>query len=74
MIAARMSSLDLQGRISMEAEDLGTQAAIRIGTSEIPNEAYQEIVLELNPLTRSNPSIGIQATSDAVRLLFAVGK
>jgi hypothetical protein len=58
----------------MEAEDLGAQVAIRVGTSEIPDETYQEIVLELDPLTRSSPSIAIQATSDAVRLLFAVGK
>ena len=73
-IAAQMSSLELQGRITMEAEDLGAQVAIRVGTSEIPDETYQEIVLELDPLTRSSPSIAIQATSDAVRLLFAVGK
>jgi hypothetical protein len=73
-IAARMTSLDLQGRLTMEAEDLGAQVALRIGTNDIPNETYQDIVLELSPLTRSNPSIAIQATTDAVRLLFAVGK
>jgi hypothetical protein len=69
-----MTSLDLQGRLTMEAEDLGAQVALRIGTNDIPNETYQDIVLELSPLTRSNPSIAIQATTDAVRLLFAVGK
>ena len=72
-IAAHMSRLELRGRVTMEAEDLGAQAAIRVGASEIPDEFYQEIVLELDPLTKSNPAIAIQATNDAIRLLFAVG-
>jgi hypothetical protein len=73
-IAARMTSLDLQGRLTMEAEDLGGQVALRIGTNDIPSETYQGIVLELSPLTRNDPSVAIQATSDAVQLLFAAGK
>ena len=72
-IAAHMSRLELRGRVTMEAEDLGAQAAIRVGASEIPDDTYQEIVLELDPLTKSNPAIAIQATNDAIRLLFAVG-
>jgi hypothetical protein len=73
-IAARLTSLDSQGGITMEAEDLGAQVAIRIGTNEIPDEIYQDTVLELSPLTTNNPSVAIQATSGAIRLLFAVGK
>jgi hypothetical protein len=73
-IAARMTSLDSRGSISMEAEDLGARAGIRIGTNAISNEAFQDIVLELSLLTRDNPSVAIQATSDAIRLLFAIGK
>ena len=72
-IAAHLSRLELRGRVTMEAEDLGAQAAIRVGASEIPDDTYQEIVLELDPLTKSNPAIAIQATNDAIRLLFAVG-
>jgi hypothetical protein len=58
----------------MEAEDLGARAGIRIGTNAISNEAFQDIVLELSLLTRDNPPVAIQATSDAIRLLFAIGK
>jgi hypothetical protein len=73
-MAARMTSLDLQGRITIEAEDLGAQVGIRIGTNGFPKEAIQDTVLELSPLTKDNPSVAVQATSDAIRLLFAVAK
>jgi len=73
-LAARMASLDLQGRLTMDAEDLGAQVGVLIGTNAIPNDAIQDIVLELSPLTKDNPSVAVQATSDAIRLMFAVAK
>ena len=73
-IAGRMTDLDLRGGISMETEDLGVQVGLLIGTNELSQNAFQDIASELDLLTRDNPSIAVQATSDAIRLLFVVGK
>ena len=73
-IAGRMIDLKLRGGISMEAEELGVQVGLRIGTNELTLKVFQEIASELDLLTRDNPSIAVQATSDAIRLLFLVGK
>ncbi len=72
-IAGRMIDLNTRGGISMEAEDFGVQVGLRIGTNKLPLEVFQDIKSELDLLTRDNPSLAVQATSDAIRLLFLVG-
>jgi hypothetical protein len=72
-IAARMSALDLDGGINMDVEELNAQVGIRIGANELSNEAFQSVASELGVLTRNHPSVVVQASGDAVQLLFVVG-
>lgn len=71
-IAARMAALDFRGGIGIKVEDLGKQVGLCIGTKELPSEAFQDIASKLEFFTRDNPSVVIQATRNAIRLLFAV--
>jgi hypothetical protein len=72
IVAARMASLDLSSGIRMEAQDLGSRAGIAITAGKLPAEAVQEIAAELSLHTGETPSAGVQATDDAIRLLFSV--
>jgi hypothetical protein len=72
IVAARMASLDLSSGIRMEAQDLGSQAGIAFKANELPAEAFQGIAAELSLHTGEAPSISVQATDEAIRLLFAV--
>jgi hypothetical protein len=71
-VAAQMASLDLSSGIRMEAQDLGSQAGIAIRADALPAEALQGIAAELGLHTGETPSVAVQATDEAIRLLFAV--
>jgi hypothetical protein len=72
IVSARMASLDLSGGLRMEVQDLGPQAGIAFKAGKLPNETFQEISAEMSLHTGEDPSVTVQATEDAVRLLFAV--
>jgi len=71
-VAARMASLNLSSGIRMEAQDLGSRAGITVEARTLPAEVLQEIAGELNLHTGETPSVSVQATDKAIRLLFAV--
>jgi len=71
-VAARMASLNLSSGIRMDAQDLGSRAGITVEARTLPAEVLQEIAGELNLHTGETPSVSVQATDEAIRLLFAV--
>jgi hypothetical protein len=71
-VAARMVGLGLSSGIRMEAQDLGSQAGIDIEADELPAEVFQGVAAELKLHTGETPSAAVQATDEAIRLLFAV--
>jgi hypothetical protein len=72
IIAAQMANLKLSGGIWMEVQDLGSQAGITFKARELPDEVLDELAAELSLHTGQTPSIEVQATDGALRLVFAV--
>ncbi len=67
-----MANLDLSGGIWMEAQNLGSKAGIVIKADELPDEALEGIAAELSLHTGQTPSVEVEATDGAIRLLLAV--
>jgi hypothetical protein len=67
-----MAGLDLSSGIRMEAQDLGSQAGIAFEVDGLAAEAFRDIAAELSLHTGETPSVAVQATDEAIQLLFAV--
>lgn len=72
IVAAWMAGLDLSGGIRMEIQALGPQAGIIIKADQLSDEALREIAAEMSLHTGETPSVAVQASEGAIRLLFAV--